>query len=104
MDAEASEKDYERMLVNDTFRRDQLKRFASTLAEVEARQGWAPRTVLINGIKRDDLYRAVYRVHDLDEVRGLLEGFLTAEEFGPDILINGVPAQFLDVQVTMDLR
>lgn len=104
MDSNRDVQDYERMLTDDTFRGQQLKRFAATLAEIEASHGRTPTAVLINGIKRDDTYRAVYRVGELEEVSALLKGFLTVDELGPDVLINGLPGQFFDVQVTMDLR
>ena len=96
--------DYEKVLSEKRFARDQLHRFANKLAEIEKTMDLKPRKVLVNGIPVDDVFTATYELPDLGKATELLKNYLSVPQLDPDIIINGIPGRPFDLKVSVDLN
>ena len=95
---------YEKILTQKIHSKEQLRRFANSLAEVESELQVVPRKVLVNGTPVDDIFSATYQVQDLAVIQKLLTRLLSVPQLDPDIIINGMPGRPFDVHVNVDLN
>lgn len=93
---------YENRFAEAMTSKDVVKYFSKALAKAESDFQVRPKRVLVNGIIRDDVYRATYHV-DEDKLSGLLDLFLKDPNINPDILINGIVVDNIrEISFTID--